>query len=317
MHGLVRTRTAGSMIPTGLMWAALALNVVVSAQVVSTQSPTHQQKLQTVDYIHSLGQTDGGFSTQPGKASTLAATAAALRALHYWQGTLPSPSVTERFVMSHYQQGSFVEQPGGKPSVMASAMGWMALAELKHPLLKDEQARKQYVAYLEAASMSIDEIRITAATIESLGIDPPAFLQLKYRHLLQKQQKEWQLIENDLKTPQKAAYFARLLAGVYVTEKRLKVTMKQPDAAILLRGQWPNSAWGKEDQPPDLESTYRVVRALVMMNAKPRTDELRRFVDACRQQDGGYALAPGTRSDISATYFAGILYEWLREWEKQ
>jgi hypothetical protein len=38
---------------------------------------------------------------------------------------------------------------------------------------------------------------------------------------------------------------------------------------------------------------------------------LREFVAKCRNDDGGFGVAPGEPSSASGTYFAGIILHWL------
>ena len=83
----------------------------------------------------------------------------------------------------------------------------------------------------------------------------------------------------------------------------------------LKKGQRADGAFGKENTSgSDLESTYRILRAFVMLKEKPRdVAALRAFVAKCQNADGGYGVAPGQPSSVSGTYFAGIILHWLAD----
>ena len=71
-------------------------------------------------------------------------------------------------------------------------------------------------------------------------------------------------------------------------------------------------AWSKEDGPPDLGASYRVMRALYMLGEKPDVDRLMSFIKSCRQSDGSYASSPGGTGDMGGTYTATIITRWVR-----
>ena len=76
---------------------------------------------------------------------------------------------------------------------------------------------------------------------------------------------------------------------------------------------------GKEGaRASDLESSYRTMRAVYMLSktfktGKPDKDRLREFIARCRNDDGGYGVAPGQPSAVGSTYYAGIILHWLDE----
>ena len=56
------------------------------------------------------------------------------------------------------------------------------------------------------------------------------------------------------------------------------------------------------------------MRCFVMLKARPdRVEDVRAFVAKCRNDDGGYGIAPGQPSSVSSTYFASIITHWLKE----
>src|SRR5438874_1403985 len=73
--------------------------------------------------------------------------------------------------------------------------------------------------------------------------------------------------------------------------------------------------FGKDDTgASDLESSYRIMRCYHMLKKPPpRPDALREFIAKCRNADGGYGVQPGKPSQVSGTYYAGIILAWLTE----
>src|SRR5262249_20608413 len=70
--------------------------------------------------------------------------------------------------------------------------------------------------------------------------------------------------------------------------------------------------WSKDDGPPDLGATYRIMRALYMLREKPDLDRLASFVRLCRQSDGSYSSGLGGAGDLGGTYTATIITRWAR-----
>jgi prenyltransferase beta subunit len=91
--------------------------------------------------------------------------------------------------------------------------------------------------------------------------------------------------------------------------------VRQRDKVVeaLKKGQRPDGGFGKENaRTSDLETVYRVMRAFVMLKEKPNdVAALQAFMDKCQNADGGYGVAPGQPSSLSATYFAAITQHWL------
>jgi hypothetical protein len=93
---------------------------------------------------------------------------------------------------------------------------------------------------------------------------------------------------------------------------QIKDEEKAAVAAQLLAGQKSAGGWGKSEQTPsDLDTCYRVMRALKMLGKKPDTQKLQAFIASCRNPDGGYGLTKGDSSTASATYQALIVLSWL------
>jgi hypothetical protein len=91
------------------------------------------------------------------------------------------------------------------------------------------------------------------------------------------------------------------------------VVQRQNVLKTLKDGQRPDGGFGKADaEGSDLETTYRVMRAFVMLDAKPDNVEgVRSFVAKCRNDDHGFGVTPEQPSSVGATYYAAIISHWL------
>ena len=270
---------------------------------------------QTIAYVKKLQTENGGFRAQqpkpgtPDIAPTLGATSSAARALHYLGAEVPNKEACAKFVESCYDPklGGFRQTPNGKPDVFTTAVGLMAVVELKMPLDKFADGASKY---LTDNAKTFEEIRIAAAGFEAIKRKAP-------------QGDEW--TEHILRGRNKAdgTYgqgpgMVRDTASMIVTLLRLGRTIEGGDriVRVLKDGQRQNGGWGKADSEiaSDLETTYRVMRCIVMLKARPaHVEGVRSFVAKCRTEDGGYAVAPGQTSSVSGTYFASIILHWLKQ----
>jgi prenyltransferase beta subunit len=265
------------------------------------------QAKETIAYLRKLQTKEGAFVADAGKTKPgLRATSSALRALKYFGGEVPDRAAVIRFVESCHdkESGGFADYPGGKPDVATTAVGAMALVELKLPVAPYEAG---ILSYLGSHARGFEDIRIAAAGIEALGKQPP-------------EASGWlKQIENERN--QDGSFGnpgdARLTGGATVVVLRLggKVEQRAKLLAALSGGQHDDGAFGKgdHDEASDLETTYRVLRCYHMLKAKPETAGVLAFIDKCRNSDGGYGVAPGQPSSVSGTYFAGIIRHWLAE----
>jgi hypothetical protein len=110
---------------------------------------------------------------------------------------------------------------------------------------------------------------------------------------------------------------ARDAGSTVVVLLRLGGKLDQRDNVLkaLKGGQRDDGGFSKAgEKGADLETTYRVLRGFVMVKERPADpDKLRGFVARCRNADGGYGLAPGQPSNVTATYFASIILYWLND----
>ncbi len=274
---------------------------------------------QTIAYVQKLQTSTGGFTAtapQPNVrlAPNLQATSAGVRGLHYWGGEVPDKAGAIKFVESCWDEasGGFANFPKGKPDVFTTAVGMMAVSELKMPTSKYWLPATNYLA---ENAKGFDDIRIAAAGCEALQKKLQSDLP-QIGIWVEGWDTEVMKGRNADGTFGKGAGKARDTASRIVTLMRIGLTVKNRDAVlkVLTEGQRRNGGYGKEDDEnaSDLETTYRVMRCFVMLKARPDNVEgVRSFVAKCRNEDGGYGTAPGQPSNINGTYFAAILRHWL------
>ena len=282
---------------------ALATPLAAGENAVK-QSIAYVQKLQT----RSNGFLAGFPKTSVPAVPTLRSTSSAVRALHYLGGDIPYKDACITFVAGCYdpESGGFKDTPKGKPEVFATAVGLMAVTELKMPT---DKYAKGAIKYLSDNAKGFEDIRIAAAGLERLSEKSP-----KNDEWL----KEVLKLQNPDGTFGKGPGQARATGGSVVTVLRLggKVTETERVLKVLKAGQRQNGGYGKDDSEiaSDLETTYRVMRCFVMLKARPDNVEgIRSFVAKCRNEDGGYGVAPAQPSSVGGTYFASIILHWLKE----
>lgn len=287
-------------------WHAAASMLLLCAAPALGQAPTAAQKQATVAWIQSCQKKAGGFAVNPGKdaPATLGATTAAVRALKYFGGKLHNREGCVRFVLSCYDkvETGFAPRPGGKTDPLTTAVGLLAVKDLN---IEDAEYHVKPVIYLCAHVKTFDEMRLAAAAYEALG----SKCELADNWIAAIARKR-----NADGTFGKGPGAARETAGAVVTLLRLGAPLEHRSSVLktIQMGQLADGAWGKDDQGSDLETTYRVVRALVMLKAHPRDlQACRDFIARCRQADGSYAVRPGGPGAVNATYYAGIVLHWL------
>jgi hypothetical protein len=283
--------------------AALAAWMLV---VVPAPGQTPEEKQATIAYVRGLQVAGSGFrpdakADQP----TLRATSAALRALSYLGGGPRDLMGAADFVQRCYDKasGGFADMPGGKPDVFTTAVGVMAVKEAKLPL---EPFAEPVLKYFGGNVQSFEDIRIAAAGLERLGQPAPqARAWLEQIHRLKNSDGTWG----------KGKGTARMTGSAAVVVLRLGDKLPAADSVLqaLKAGQRGDGGFGREEvDTSDLETSYRVLRAFVMLRHRPeKPDALRAFVARCRNTDGGYGLSPGQPSAAGPTYFAAIILHWL------
>jgi prenyltransferase beta subunit len=295
------------------MNALLWLTVINPCWLPEQPQPTPQFQ-QTISFVQKLQAKSGGFRLktaaegEKASAPTLRATSAAVRALKYFGGKVPDKDAAAKFVASCHdaKSGGFANLPGGTPDVFSTAIGLMAVVELGMPL---EKYKDDAVKYLSDNSTSFEDIRIAVAGLEAVKAKAPKAA-------------AWLDLINKMQHPDgtfgKGNTAARDTGGAVVAILRLGGEVKHKDNVlkVLKAGQHDNGAWGKDEknETPDLESSYRVMRAFHMLKALPNDVEgIRTFVEKCRNNDGGYSVGLIEDSTVSGCYYAGIIHHWLKD----
>jgi prenyltransferase beta subunit len=282
-----------------------SLCLLMAALPLHAQSNAHKA---AVAYLQKLQTDDGGFRADARtKQSDLPATTAAFRALKYLGAVPRDRTGCLAFVQRCFNKdgGGFGERPGGRAAYRPTAVGIMAVVDMNIP-------RQDYadavVKYLDENSKTFEEIRLTAASFEALGLRP--------------QHADVWLAEiakrrNADGTYGKGEGMARDTGSAVCAVLRLGGKVEQPDNVlrVLNAGERPDGGFGKAGaEGSDLDTCYRITRAFHMLKVKPRgAERLRDFIARCRNDDGGYGVAPGQPSNVSGCYFAAIILHWLDE----
>ena len=290
---------------------ALMIAFFFSAALAQAGEPNKK----SIEYVQKLQTNTGGFLSQAPApnirlAPTLKSTSSAVRTLHYLGGDILNKDGCIKFVESCHDaaSGGFSDMPKGKPDVFTTAVGLMAVTELKMP---GDKYEKGAIKYLSENAKAFEDIRIAAAGLERLSAKSP-----KNADWL----KDVLALRNEDGSFGKNAGKARATGGSVVTLLRLGNELKSEEAKsvldVLNAGQRKDGGWGseKDDKASDLETTYRVMRCYMMLKARPaNVDGLRAFITKCRNDDGGYGVTPGQTSTVGGTYFAAIVQYWLKK----
>jgi prenyltransferase beta subunit len=288
---------------------------------ISFAQPTAEQKKETVKWVLAQADPNGGFYVAPQDPNidaaprpSLRATNGAVRALKYLGAEIPNKDKHAKFVLSCYDEktGGFADTPGGPVDVTSTSIGVMAAMELGIPKEKFAKA----MDYLKENAKTFEEVRIGAAAVEAWGVKECPFKLDDWEKIVQKS------FTDTLLPPKDGG--ARDLGSVVAFVLRLGLqrdtdTKPQDIAAGLNLGQRADGGWGKKgEKASDIETTYRVMRAIMLLKEKPKdATKLRAFIDSHRNKDGGYATKPGDKSTMSGVYYATIISKWLDEMEKK
>ncbi len=277
-----------------------------------SRAQTAAESQATIKFVQSLQHPDGGFAgapMQPYTASTLRATSASIRALKYFGGKLPNRDKVVEFVKSCFDDatGSYSDTPKGKTDVIVTAIGIMAAAELKLPA---DPFMTKAVGYLTANAKESEEVRLAAAGLEAASQFPKEPVERWLADIAK--------LRNSDGSYGNPTGDARLTGSCVALILRVGGKMddvqRKSSLQVLQAGQREDGAFGKgESKSSDLESSYRITRALHMLNEKPKdVEKLKGYIAKCRNADGGYGVEPGKPSTISGTYYAGIILHWLK-----
>ncbi|MCE9567886.1 MAG: terpene cyclase/mutase family protein [Planctomycetes bacterium] len=276
-------------------------------------------KLLTAKWVLTQESPTGGFYVGPlppevadRSKPQLRATSAAVRTLKYLGVEIPNKDKHTTFVLKCFDPttGGFAE-PGGKPDVTMTSIGVMAATELNIPHEKYAKS----MDYLKENAKTFEDVRIGAAAVEAWGVKDCPF-DLKPWH-------ETAIKDISTKLPAINNGGARAIGSITAFTLRLglgKETDSKPMAIAQLmdRGQLADGGWSKEgEKASDIETTYRVMRAYMLLKEKPKdVKKVREFVESHRNKDGGYATKPGDKSNMGGVYYATIITKWLDAMEK-
>jgi prenyltransferase beta subunit len=312
----------------------LALFAAFIPAVALAQAPdATARKKETLRWVLDLQDPNGGFYMAPKEPGSdakpgLRATSAAVRAIKYLGGEIPNKDKHAAFVLTCFdpKTGGFAEQ-SGKPDVTITSIGVMAAAELGIP--KEKYAKA--MDYLKQNAKTFEDVRIGAAAVEAWGVkDCPFkldewekigkdFMSECSRELTDKNQTILFETLRDGVSKDVGSYLAfALRLDLIDSERQKSFTFKNFHNISLKVGQRRDGGWSKRgEKDADIESTYRVMRALMLLKEKPNDmPALRKFVESHRNKDGGYATKPSDKSSAGGTYYAVIILKWLDEMEK-
>jgi predicted esterase/prenyltransferase beta subunit len=283
---------------------AIASVLVLAGPGAGSQAQTPAEYAETAAYAAAHQNKDGGFAAKVGELSSLGATNSSLRVLKHVGGSVPDILGCIKYVKScRDASGGFAPVPGGKSDVVTTALGLMAVSELK---IADPAMVTAATDYLGKNAKSFEEVRMAIAGLEAVHGTSPDFS--RWNEMLQGMRKPdgtWG------EGPGQA--YATGGAGAAVLRMGLKLDKRDAVIAALKAGQRPEGGWSKDAGPPDLGATYRIMRALFMLREKPEIDRLLSFIAHCRQSDGSYASKPGGTGNIGGTYTATIVLWWVRQ----
>ncbi len=288
---------------------ALALALAAAGLFASPTATTAQtpEQVRTAAFVADLQDPDGGFPNRNGMPSALGSTSGAVRTLKYVGGSVKDVPAATAYVLSCRDPvtGGFAPAPKGKADARSTAVALMTLNELH---VDDPAMIDQAVAYLTGAvnPREFEEIRIAVAGLEAAHKPAP---EAWARAVEATRNAEGTFGEGGNAPRATGSAVVALLRMGANPGPRAKILQ------VLNDGQRPDGGWGRADEPSELDTTYRIMRAYKMMGERPDLQRLRGFVARCRKSDGGYATNPELTSDVSGTYTATILLNWARELE--
>lgn len=274
---------------------------------------TAEEKAATLKFIASLRDPDtGAYAVNPPKegekpAPSLRAVNGAVKAIKHLGGEVTDKSKLATFVMVCFDEktGGFSE-PGGKPDVPTTAVGVMAAVEVGVP----KEKYKKAMDYLKEKAVEFEDVRIAAAAVEAYGVTESGIDVKPWV-------KETFGVLNTLSEARDAG--GATVALLRLAPDRLKDDVKKEAADLIRDRQRPDGGWAKPAaKASDAETTYRVMRCLMMLKEKPKDIPLlKQFLTSCRRKDGGYGVDAAAPSSMSGVYYAATIGKWLTEMEKK
>jgi len=274
------------------------------ALLACAAAPAQDKRPETVKYVLALQDpATGAFKVTPAGKPSLRACNGGVKALKALGADVPQLDKVRAFVASCYdtKAGTFAE-PGGTPDVAINAVGVMVALDLGLPREKFAGA----MTFLKDNARTFEEVRIAAAAVEAWGVAECPF-----------SVDGWLKTAADTPAPNDARTAGSILAMALRLGKPCPRGVEH--LAAITGGQNADGGWGvKGAAGSDLETCYRVVRALKLARADGRTattelGRVKAFVAKCRNPDGGYAVRPGEPSTMSGTYYAVLIDQFVAD----
>jgi predicted esterase/prenyltransferase beta subunit len=290
-------------LPVGFLIAIILPFLIFLALPPRLHAQTSEDFVRTGVYLASLQNPDGSFSPKTGAPANLNSTSSAIRTLGFVKGSIPDVMACIRYVRSCWVPGKgFAATPGGKPDIIVTAIGLMAAADLK---IADKAMIRDSIAFFSTNAKSYEEVRMAIAGLEAVKTpshDFPRWL------------KQIEETRNAQGTFGEGASEAFASGGSAAAIRRMGMNVVHSDAIIaaIHKAQRPEGAWSKDDGPSDLSASYRIMRGMFMMGAKPDIPKLLGYIARCRKPDGSYSTQPDSEGSLSGTYYAMIMSRWCR-----
>ena len=270
----------------------------------ATASPSEEAR-RTVAFLENLQRKGGGFASGPGERSaSLRDTVSAVKALRLLAAGPPDEQGALAFVHACWDRetGGFSDRPGDAPSVVATALGLIALGELAGKRLVDRHASRA-MAFMTQNAESLEEHFMVIAAHEESGL--PGSAPERAVSFIQAQRRTDGTFGDGV--------WSNAVAAGALLRARAKVDPELPVLSRLLGAQQPDGGFGDGAGPSDLTTTYAVMRALLLFNRAPDLSAVTRYLVRLRGHDGGYGERIGAPSTAGATYEALSILEWIAQ----
>lgn len=267
------------------------------------------QESATLKYVDSLENPLGGYwpnLAAKGKNSSLRATVTALRVYKYEGKALPNFVKHRDFMLScwHEKDLGFADFPGGPTDVILTSVGLMGARD--GAFLNDDK-RTLGKKYLIEKAQSFEEIRMASAFMADEPLD--ANLAASWQKTILPRANKDGTYGSGFSKPRDSA-------SAWVTLLRLQFPLKIDDE-LGKEFRMKDGGFGSESSDrSDLETAYRVSRYFHMVKNKEMLHNTLNFIEACKNEDGGYGPRPKEKSSLGSTYHAIIIKRWADPLQK-